>query len=449
MNIFEEILANLLNPDSFYSVYLKFPLELAIAGWLFTYKGKKRSHWLFRTIVAYSIVLLASLLWPQAWTGLVEMVKYLWLFALMVGCNYSVFEMSFWEALYRGTAAYATQHIANSMVGIFQYILTGFFSVSLGKLNGIFVTISYILIEFLSYLLINLLFASKMRKDGFYDVENHVFVVFVSLVLLFVIVLNFCHVIFVPWTEDYLVAQILLELYAMLCCIFSLYVQAGLHRQSRLSQQLEIADQLIHQQEKQYRLSNETIQTINIKCHDLKHQIAALRQSMNDPLSQNALAEIESATQIYDSSVKTGNPALDTILTEKRLLCENKNIQLTCMVDANGLSSISDPDLYAIFGNLLDNAIEGVLELTEPKKRVISLTVFTKGNLLVIHIENYFDHPIELKDGLPVTTKEDTRFHGFGMKSLRVLAERYGGVLTVDPSDDIFNVDMIFPLTHG
>lgn len=72
-------------------------------------------------------------------------------------------------------------------------------------------------------------------------------------------------------------------------------------------------EHMLHMKGEQLETSKETIEIINIKCHDMKHQIAALR-GQADPV---VLDELEKAINLYDGAVKTGNDALDILLAEK------------------------------------------------------------------------------------------------------------------------------------
>ena len=148
---------------------------------------------------------------------------------------------------------------------------------------------------------------------------------------------------------------------------------------------------------------------------------------------------------IYDSIVKTGNEVLDTILTEKSLKCGKNDIQLTCTVDNSNLDFISISDLYSLFGNIVENAIEAVLKIDDKKKRVICLNVKQTEKLLSVHIENYYAGEITFVGGLP-QTKKDVRFHGFGMKSVRMIAEKYGGNVIARTDGDLFKLDILVPI---
>ena len=77
----------------------------------------------------------------------------------------------------------------------------------------------------------------------------------------------------------------------------------------------------------------------------------------------------------YDSSFNTGNKSLDVVLTEKKLLCDNKGIKFFCMADGKLLNGIKVSDIYSLFGNAIDNAIECLADVADEDyiKRIIAL----------------------------------------------------------------------------
>lgn len=412
---------------------IQFMTEILIAEFLVTYWLPRRRRWKFFLPVGLAAVLAVSLFWPSFWGGWFKMAKYLVVFLLSVGCIWAVCRINFSAALYHGAAAYAAQHIAFQIQGLTALL----FHLPFSNFYGIFCYLAV-------YLLFYFFFVRKIRRDGLFGVDNRFLVCFVVCMLLAVIVLNYVKFSYLEASVNPMLG-VIMNLYAILCCLFALFIQSGMYQQSKLSSQLDIAEHLLHSQEQQYKVSEATIQCINMKCHDLKHQVSAIRRSMSDAAAKEALGELESAVQIYDSSIKTGNDALDIILTEKSLLCEQSGIQLTCMADASGLADISDSELYSLFGNLLDNAIESVQPLENKELRTIGLTVQTTGSMTLIHTENYFEHPIKMENGLPQTTKADTQYHGFGMQSIRLLCQRHGGTLSVQADGNIFNVNILLP----
>lgn len=201
------------------------------------------------------------------------------------------------------------------------------------------------------------------------------------------------------------------------------------------------------QQKEQYRVTQETIEIINRKCHDLRHQLRGLYEIGDEEERSRYLKEMEEAVMIYDTAVKTGNAALDTVLMEKGLLCHNQGIYWTCMADDGELLNfIEAGDIYAMFGNAIDNAIAAVMKIQDKEKRVISARVFHQQNALMIQVQNYYEGKLEFTDGLPKTTEADKYFHGYGMKSLRYTAEKYNGTMVVTTEKQIFTVNILLPL---
>ena len=182
---------------------------------------------------------------------------------------------------------------------------------------------------------------------------------------------------------------------------------------------------------------------INIKCHDMKHQIHQLRHSGS--ITNEALKEVENSIDIYDSIVKTGCDALDVILAEKSPFCQKNSISINCIVDGEKLSFIRETDIYSLFGNLLDNAIRSVMEL-EKEKRVISLTVKSRGQLLSVNSHNLYTGELHFENGIPKTTNSNKDIHGFGIKSMMMTVQKYGGNLSLQANDGTFNVNILFNL---
>ncbi len=104
---------------------------------------------------------------------------------------------------------------------------------------------------------------------------------------------------------------------------------------------------------------------------------------------------------------------------------------------------MSPVDIYALFGNAFDNAIEALKNVPE-EKRVVSLTVQKNGRFLGIRMENYCERVLQFADGLPITVKQEKNFHGYGMKSISYITEKYGGNLLAEQSGDMFVLGIVF-----
>ncbi|MBP5216806.1 MAG: sensor histidine kinase [Bacilli bacterium] len=211
-----------------------------------------------------------------------------------------------------------------------------------------------------------------------------------------------------------------------------------------LRKEVEFQDYIISENQKQYVLAKSNIESINKTVHDLKHTIKALRFA-NPEEKNDALSEMEHVVGTYDSFLKTDNEALNVLLAEKLLLCNEKGIRLSCNIDTSCLGSINVIDLYTILGNAIDNAIDGVSSLVEDK-RTISITIDEQGGLLFIQLENYFEGEIRFFAGFPISTKKDGVNHGYGLRSIQYLAKKYDGHMRVSAKNGVFTMRVIIPL---
>ena len=163
----------------------------------------------------------------------------------------------------------------------------------------------------------------------------------------------------------------------------------------------------------------------------------------NKQVDTSEINKIEQAIDIYDSTYKTKNEALNIVLMEKGLICKNNQIELTCIIDASKLSFIKDNDIYSLFGNLLDNAIEAVKNL-EQSKRVISLQIKNSGEFLIIKTYNNYNGKINFVNNLPITTKEDKDYHGYGLKSINYIVKSYDGQMKIKTNNQVFDLTILF-----
>ena len=117
--------------------------------------------------------------------------------------------------------------------------------------------------------------------------------------------------------------------------IAMLYAHLVQCSQTKMRRELETIQNVLQNQYQQYKQSRESIDLINYKYHDLKHQIAVLR-SEQDPDKRNAfLNQMEEEIKQYELQNKTGNHVLDTILTSKSLYCNKHGITLTSVADGS------------------------------------------------------------------------------------------------------------------
>lgn len=417
-----------------------YAFEILIAVFFFCGWMDRRPRFLLRGCLSGAVLLAVSMLWTRIpfdneWTKSMRTTLFFFLCVAMVKL---CFEGPLRQAVFYVTAAGAAQHfsfrMARTLLAVSDKYLKPPFELMIAGYP-----IFSIFFVFLCYLI----FGREMHKKYVKYMTGS------QMVLFLLIGMQLCTNVLQNLFDKYSAgsgfqAYTIYSLFDMISCLFLLALQCEITSRENEQYNSEILQHLLYQQKQQMEISKENIELINIKCHDIKNQIA----TFGSRVSQDVIKELEQAINIYDMAFKTGNEALDVLMVEKLMVCENKNIRLDCMMEGQQLSFMKQSDIYALFGNAVDNAIEAVEKLADEERRFISVRVRSEKGMLVIHFENYYEGTITFSKGMPQTTKEDKRYHGFGMKSIRMIVEKYQGHFAVRAQDGIFTLNILLPLSR-
>lgn len=430
--------------------------ELLIAEGLFTFRMKKRSYFWLRLIVALAVCYTVAAFYPLSpkfsYSWWYSSLMFLVLFAVTFGGLLFLFRITPVTALFCAITAYTLQHVAYELftlvVNVFQLdgsldmYGSGIMDFTTFNQGTLISCLIYADIYIVSYGVAYLLLGKQFRRDEEIQLKSLTLMCFGALILLIDVVLNAVVVYIAEYNREY---SLVVCVYNTLCCILVFYIQVSLISTREMQREMSDMSEMLRQAQRQYTLQKENINLINLKCHDLRHQM--LRISGSGKIDEEELNEINEAISIYDATVKTGNEVLDIVLTEKSLICREKEIKLTCMADCAKLDFMREGDLYVLFGNMVDNAIEAAMSVEEPEKRCIGFNVSVVGSFISVTENNYFTGELRFSsDGLPETTKKDTNYHGFGMRSIEAVVNKYGGSLSVQVNEDIFRLNILIPL---
>ena len=221
--------------------------------------------------------------------------------------------------------------------------------------------------------------------------------------------------------------------------------------QSRLvelnaKQDLITLSNMLKSQYESYRNYQETIDLINFKYHDLKNQLIGLAAETDAEKRNAYIKEMQKELEAYRPERQTGNQVLDTIIASKSMRCRKLEIQLTCVAEGKLLEQISVTDICTIFGNALDNAIEYVALIPDPEKRLIHLTLTRHKSFIYIECANYCPDKLKFKNGLPLTTKDDKKTHGYGVRSIAYTVKKNHGNIHFAQKDETFEMKILIPL---
>lgn len=426
---------------------IRFSIQLMIGETAFLIGRSRREHFYSRLIGGLAAYFLCAAGWYSLLSRipnfpvLIQTAYYVGLFIMTMLAIYFCFDLIPIELIFVGTGGYATEHIAFALGRIVQHFT---------KLNEevLGTALHTFLFRFLIYVvtagLVYIILIHPNRGKGDFKPYDRRIVILNLTMLMAAILLSIFYSSSFVMEQGTIASDVVCPAYSTLCCLLVLVMEFYVLRENRMEREHEMMEQMLQIANTQRATSQETIDIINMKCHDLKHQIRALAEMSDEAARSEYVAEIQQAVSIYDADYHTGCEALDYVLREKTLLSNERHITFSCMADGEAIVFISPADIYALMGNALDNALERVSQEPEDQ-RIISLLIKRTGEMVLIHLENQCSQAPEFRDGLPVTDKADKTAHGFGVRSIRYLVEKYHGEVLMRASGHMFSLDILLP----
>lgn len=281
---------------------------------------------------------------------------------------------------------------------------------------------------------VSLLLSRLFRKIFFYDAGLYRVILTSSyFVVVCIFVLNGFRV----SIDDEFTRRVIVPGYRLLMSVFVYFLIFSMLFLGRMRYQKSMTEVLLKKEEEQHSLTRELTELINIKYHDIKH-------IKNSGAAPEFFERDGKLLDIYGLLVDCGNEALNTILTEKNVTCNNGKIDLSLMVDGKLLEFMLPVDIYVLFGNALDNAIECLAVLPE-NERHIKLSVRSVRDMVSIDCENTCHNKPKFENGLPQTTKDDGCNHGFGTKSIADVCKKYKAQYRMTCDGERFVLSILMP----
>ena len=180
--------------------------------------------------------------------------------------------------------------------------------------------------------------------------------------------------------------------------------------------------------------------------HDTKHHFLVVQEYLKNEEYENLQKYIKQISDEFQRTVPkvyTGIKILDFILEQKRVVAQKSGIRYE--IDTMLLTGIptTEQETCALFGNLLDNAIEACC-LVETEEKWIEIQINQSNQLLSIEVLNTFEIPCIRKQGVFETIKEERSVHGYGIKSMRRIVDKHQGLITYEEKEKIFITKITF-----
>ena len=413
-------------------------IEVIIAELLFFKALQKREKFYMRFIlsVLFSLFLVSQLGLSSWTTTLSRFVMLLVILAISYFCMFISYKETPFSIFSACIAGIATQHIANKVIGLLELIpAVDFFS----KESIIKDLIVEIAVSFAIYLIIYLLFARNFRPDTG-SIESTILSVILVLTCIGINRLVIDH------SEANIYYKAASCLYAIICCVFAMTIQFFFSKWQQEKADSLVIKQLLSASEKQYEQWKAMVQLNNIHTHDLKHMLNNIEKlAGKDAIEIPDLSPIRKSLDEFAPLVKTGNEVIDVLLRNMDTLCKEQDIHFNCVSYTEMLGKFDSMSLYFLFANAIDNARAGAGAVTVPDKRMVDVSLKQFGDSVIIHVWNYFNGELTIKDGLPVSSNASSG-HGFGLKSIKMLVDKFEGAMEARPEGDVFHLNIILPL---
>lgn len=403
---------------------------------------KRRTFWIrciLLSVIACSIfyfsdVWIRALPIPSETIQSLRLMECLLLFMITVVLVLLVFQCRVQEAMFCATVGYCMEHIAHEICSVTKMLIPMPFPAD---------TVFLILVTAAFYCLINK-YGLKHTDPGKIVKDSPMqFVAFFATTLAAIFLNSIAENLAVKHGMDGI--KLCIAALSMLACGMILFLEFYFLQFCDKARERDVLASIIRQEAVNYNMEKSAVELINIKCHDMKHQLRVIEgQIAQGNAVQVDFGDLKKAIYAYDTAFHTGNRALDTMISMKSMICEAKKISFTCLADGRLLNFLSESDVYSLIGNILDNAIEACEAIQEEDRRVVSLNIYETNGIVTIDAMNYFNGTLETRNGLPVTNKADKDYHGFGMLSIKRLVEKYDGAMEIRVENGVFSLCISF-----
>lgn len=433
------------NPSDMQLVSATFPIiltaslftaaKIILAIWLFVRKLPHRNRFALRAVVVFAVVLVAVV--AGSWVGTIQnpslttsnryLAQAAVFIPLPIACLAAtawLYDASPWTLLFCVTAGYTLQNIASS-AETFNWLLS---LVLTGGVSEPFAALDMLVTPLVIYVVGYLVLVRRIEREGLELIQDRKMLLMIlallALVIGFDLVNKQLEEIGTP--VEYV---IILRIFHFCVCMFMLLLEYEMLYSKSLKTEVATMSRVMEGERRHLELSRESIQAINARCHDIRHQVLKQLTRDDSPHDRETLTAIAREISIYDSQVKTGNETLDVVITEKGLLCEREGISLSCIADGSALSFMSATDIYALFGTVLGDAMDAAQANDDLSCRRIVVNVHQAMGFVSTHIEYPASGAAERDASV----------------SLRLIVESYGGTLEPSEKNGVRRVDILFP----
>lgn len=338
--------------------------------------------------------------------------------------------------------------LANVICGSVMFnIISSLFSTTVGDVISVsgmprlmFVIITNILITYLLLIILNL-----AQKESFKFGKTET-ILSASVLILTVVIFAVIDLAIIDMelslNQSILILCALMGLIVINIVIFYFVVQISKSNEIRVQNSI-LQQKLMYQEQYTQGIKQQYQSTLHMQ-HDIKHNFSVLNILIGEERYEDAaklLDEYTNMNMLVRPWINTENIVLNAIVNMKFSYANSIGIKTFCTLP-HKFDLLCESDLCILIGNMLDNAIEHCEKYKE-RDNEIYVEINYDGMRSIIMVKNTLHEAIEMEKGVIKTRKKDKNKHGFGMKSINDIAEKYNAILDCYENNGMFHVKLI------
>lgn len=252
----------------------------------------------------------------------------------------------------------------------------------------------------------------------------------------------------VIWNWRYLAYRTIASVVVMISYYILVKIMEQTRQNTVLQEKIRTSQEVLEMQRQHYQLLTNRIQEARAIRHDFHHHLLAIQAYLDGKQYEQLTDYLSLYTREFSSPSQAPlcrHYLADAVLQHYQSQANEQGCEFRTYVDIPPQLSISDLDLCIVLGNLLENALEGNRRLP-PDEQMLHLHLKRQGEMLILTLDNRFDGSLHYREGTLLSHKRGGAVEGIGLQSVRAIAEKYQGVVRVEPNANVFKVSVMLTL---
>lgn len=355
---------------------------------------------------------------------------------------YTLYNTSFFNALFHSIILTIVMSLSELVIAMIFPMLTYDYARNIDIISSNII-ITAIITKFLYFFIIQIICLIITSHNNRYESQllntiNTIISLLISVICL-TITFIICHIIEVSSFNKQTAQTFAIILIMFFIINFIVYANQQYNQQKSYEfSQLQSQLQKEYDYVEYYKMLAKESEAQNILIHDIKNHLQVIstlnNNNQNDKINNyiNCITE-SSALKTYNRF--SDNDILNALLYRYSTICNDKNIKFITDIRSKTLNNISDNDCTALFGNLMDNAYEAGSLVSNAQIELTIIAVENSEYTLIKLLNSCRSNPFT-RDNKLITTKNDKKHHGYGLKSIYKIVNKYEGHIEQYYSDD-------------